>query len=704
DLQAALPESIQKLVQKPKQEPMYGQAVSNLNRRFKAETHLLMDLVQQSVSLQARIDKAKQAYEELLRSMQSLTDRKLEQRLEVLCVVFLGGSREPRLVRLSSGGKWRKPKRFAKQQVHCQQKFALLGPQFFGLDAADGEVEHVSVSGEAVAGDGKEVWGSEGDLQASVGSFVAGTFELGSSSPRGERSVTRSEMPCAPGQSKGCKQGSKERVEDQSSQEAPQARDSVQVEAAGSRQQVQREDFEQRGEHVPSAEEVLVATQEEGVPQFSPEVVIVEASPEDKPRDDGAQEREARQLCADISALLLPLKPGVAVPTEVERKLVVLIERLEQAVPEHSPLWELGFSVCEALSDPWHALEAAQGLCANLIAEPSLHAELHDGVGLQQPVDGSSGEPTLPDLCCHQEQRLSRHARGTVEALQWKLIGAGYEAIGVQAQGLTYTMISLYLKDTEGDVSERDWPEVGAVTPHIMGQVGHDEVSNALGRWAKAMEVCRRGDPQGRGYQVDKVWGTVQETRVVQASKNTAAGWWSRMRRCIITLQSQLSRKAWDQVQGKADAADVFLQREVSRPEEASFVAEVAKAFEQRQVKELGKLRETAEANEAEAQVQASKASQKQYKAWLHAGVAKGMRPLFRSLAKAENVFTRPFQDVTVEERAKLRRQQSVKVWGEAGAEYKPGKVLEAKAKQNPLPPIAGTEIERIVKRVADKA
>ena len=181
-----------------------------------------------------------------------------------------------------------------------------------------------------------------------------------------------------------------------------------------------------------------------------------------------------------------------------------------------------------------------------------------------------------------------------------------------------------------------------------MGRVGQDRVSSALARWAKAMEVCR-GDPQGRGYQVDKVWGTIQETRVVQASKATAAGWWSRMRRCIITLQAQLSRSTWEQVQGNAKAADVFLQREVGRPEEASFVEEVSRAFEQRQVKALGKLREAAEANEAEAQVQASKASQKQYKAWLNAGVAKGMRPLFRSLAKAENVFIRPFQDTALE-------------------------------------------------------
>lgn len=80
---SALPESIQKLLQEPKQELTYGQAVSDLNRRFKAETSALRDLVQQSVSLQARIDKAKQTYEELLRSMQSLTDQLSAKQAEV---------------------------------------------------------------------------------------------------------------------------------------------------------------------------------------------------------------------------------------------------------------------------------------------------------------------------------------------------------------------------------------------------------------------------------------------------------------------------------------------------------------------------------------------------------------------------------------------------------------------------------------------
>ena len=303
----------------------------------------------------------------------------------------------------SVDGEWKKPRSFAKPREACFDCCTLSGPQFFNLAAADAEVEHVSVSGEAVAGDSKGDWTSEGDQQAPGGILGKGTSRRGFSSPRGERARTRSGRPCEPGQSKGSQRGSQERDVDSSSHAAPQARDNAQRSEVVSQPQVQCEKFEQRGKHERGAQGVLVAQQEAGGLLNSPEVVIVEASPGDKPRGDGAQEQEAHQLCAAISELLVPLKPGVAVPAEVECKLVVLIERLEQAVPEHSPLWELGFSVCEALSDPWHALEAAQGLCANLIAEPSLHAEWHDGV-LQQPVDGSSEEPTLPDPCYLMEQ------------------------------------------------------------------------------------------------------------------------------------------------------------------------------------------------------------------------------------------------------------------------------------------------------------
>ena len=90
-------------------------------------------------------------------------------------------------------------------------------------------------------------------------------------------------MPCEPGQFKGCQQGSQERVEDLGRHEAPQARDSVQhVEATVSQQQVQCDVFEQRDKQEPGAEEVPVALMKDTVPQISQEVVIVEASPEEK--------------------------------------------------------------------------------------------------------------------------------------------------------------------------------------------------------------------------------------------------------------------------------------------------------------------------------------------------------------------------------------------------------------------------------------
>lgn len=80
---ASLPESVRKLVQEPKQEPTYGEAVSDLNKKFKLETSQLRDLVQQSITLQERIDKAKQSYEELLRSMQALTEKLQTKQAEV---------------------------------------------------------------------------------------------------------------------------------------------------------------------------------------------------------------------------------------------------------------------------------------------------------------------------------------------------------------------------------------------------------------------------------------------------------------------------------------------------------------------------------------------------------------------------------------------------------------------------------------------
>ena len=167
-----------------------------------------------------------------------------------------------------------------------------------------------------------------------------------------------------------------------------------------------------------------------------------------------------------------------------------------------------------------------------------------------------------------------------------------------------------------GDVSEAVWPEVTAAPPCIMGSEGQDSSSCSLSRWAKAMEVCR-SNVQGRGQDVD-----------------------------------------------------VFVLKHVARPEQESFNAKVCDAFAHRQVDQLQALREWSEAQESEVQVAASRESYQSFKQWLQVGMAKGMRPLFRSLSKAESVFVRPFANKPIEERARLRRQQWAKLWGKRHSSF----------------------------------
>lgn len=71
----SLPECIRKLVAEPEEPVTYGQAVSDLNRKYKKETAELRDLVTQSASLQAKIDTTKELYQQHLRSMQALTEQ-----------------------------------------------------------------------------------------------------------------------------------------------------------------------------------------------------------------------------------------------------------------------------------------------------------------------------------------------------------------------------------------------------------------------------------------------------------------------------------------------------------------------------------------------------------------------------------------------------------------------------------------------------
>ncbi|CAE7398941.1 unnamed protein product, partial [Symbiodinium sp. KB8] len=423
---ASLPESVRKLVQEPKQEPTYGEAVSDLNKKFKLETSQLRDLVQQSITLQERIDKAKQSYEELLRSMQALTEKLQTKQAEVEAL------QKQLQSKLSESDV---PPAKPEEGQTFDAFFAALEKAGLQLD----EAQRNKVREQLAEPPHLEVQVKKRRLEEGTGE-VFNSITRGSACHFGEHSqssgqvcgwrVAKAKKFCeTEGQSKGSQRGSQERDVDSSSH-------------------VQCEDYEQEDKHEQGPEGVLDA--QPGAGCFS-----------------------RAQYWRSSASSIGGTKTGVAVPAEVERKLVVLIERLEQA-----------------LSDPWHALEAAQGLCANLIAEPSLQAEWHDGVGVQ-PVDGSSGEPTLPIPCSQQAQPQAGNLakvpqdlvigfanvtscspsvvtwRGTVEALQWKLIGAGYEAIGVQAQGLTYTMISLYLKDTEGPTGPRNAQILASLVAYV---------------------------------------------------------------------------------------------------------------------------------------------------------------------------------------------------------------------------------------------
>ena len=62
---------------------------------------------------------------------------------------------------------------------------------------------------------------------------------------------------------------------------------------------------------------------------------------------------------------------------------------------------------------------------------------------------------------------VARRHRNVWTKHSFLLEGAGYEAIGVQAQGLTYTLISLYLKDTEGPTGPRNAQILASLVAYV---------------------------------------------------------------------------------------------------------------------------------------------------------------------------------------------------------------------------------------------
>ena len=100
---------------------------------------------------------------------------------------------------------------------------------------------------------------------------------------------------------------------------------------------------------------------------------------------------------------------------------------------------------------------------------------------------------------------------------------------------------------------------------------------------------------------------------------------------------------------------------------------------------------------EAALQMQRAKEQQAQYKDWLQAGLAKGMRPLYSSLKKSD-------QNLPGEERPEARRKQWVAIWGEVEVSPPIGQTLLDAAKSSPLFKITADVLEAILKNVTDKA
>ena len=62
---------------------------------------------------------------------------------------------------------------------------------------------------------------------------------------------------------------------------------------------------------------------------------------------------------------------------------------------------------------------------------------------------------------------VARRHRGAWAKHQFLLEGAGYEAIGIQAQGLTYTLIAIYLKDSEGPTGRRNSQILASLVAYV---------------------------------------------------------------------------------------------------------------------------------------------------------------------------------------------------------------------------------------------
>ena len=258
---------------------------------------------------------------------------------------------------------------------------------------------------------------------------------------------------------------------------------------------------------------------------------------------------------------------------------------------------------------------------------------------------------------------------------------------------------------------QHPWPTEQSVsgsqqTVCIMGEAPkeHDAASALLCRWSQVLEVYHDQSFVGRGWSINPIFGDIPSARPVAASLGTHAGWWARV--CHIV------QRAWrSSSQEHIDELWAWLRDSASRWQaggQASFetyLTRVENVFDNLPSSTLDDVLQPLREQVNLAQAAASKQHADSYKKWLHLGMSKGMKPLYRAMAKGEVGLERPFREVEPAQRAIARRKQWVAIWGDAQQPWTGESQLMLHAKQTePLQPITGRMLSASANAKADKA
>ncbi|CAE7325820.1 unnamed protein product, partial [Symbiodinium sp. KB8] len=240
----------------------------------------------------------------------------------------------------------------------------------------------------------------------------------------------------------------------------------------------------------------------------------------------------------------------------------------------------------------------------------------------------------------------------------------------------------------------------------IMGEAPpqHDAASALLCRWSQVLEVYHDQTFVGRGWSINPIYGDIPSARPVAASLGSHAGWWARV--CHV------AQRAWrSNTQESTDELWAWLRDSASRWQAGgqvsfeTYLSRVEVVFANLPSSTLDDILQPLREQTNLAQAAASKQHADSYKQWLHLGMSKGMKPLFRAMAKGEVGLERPFREVEPAQRAIDRRDQWVEIWGDAQRPWTGESKLMLHAKHTePLQPITGRMLSVSANAKADKA